>query len=82
MATRVVRDADLADKLRSATVQGEALVEDDGDRFLVIRVPGVVALDDPDEVAMALSAAQEYAGPSYAAHDVLEMFRQELAQSE
>lgn len=79
MSTRLVRDSDLAEKLRSATVKGEALVEDDSDRFLVIRVPGVAELDDPGEMAMALAATQEYAGPSYEVHDVLEMFRQELA---
>jgi len=46
-------------------------VEADGDRFLVIRAPGVIELDAPDEMAMALAAAQEYFGPSYEVHDVL-----------
>lgn len=82
MATRVVRDSDLANKLRSATASGEALVEADGDRFLVIRVPSVIELDDPDEMALALAAAQEYSGPSYEAREVLEIFRQELAKGE
>ena len=82
MPTRVVRDSDLANKLRSATANGEALVEADGDRFLVIRVPGIIELDDPDEMAMAFAAAQEYSGPFYEAHEVLEIFRQELAQGE
>ena len=54
MATKVLRDSDLANKLRSATASGEALVEADGHRFLVIRVPQVMELDDPDEMAMAL----------------------------
>ncbi len=82
MATKVVRDSDLAKKLRSATASGEALVEADGDRFLVIRVPGVIELEDPDEMAMALEAAQEYSGPSYEAREVLEIFRQELIKGE
>ncbi len=82
MATRVVRDSDLANKLRSATADGEALVEAGGVRFLVIRVPGVIELDDPDEMAMALAAAQEYSGASYEVHEVLEIFRQERAQGE
>lgn len=50
--------------------------------FLVIRVSGVIELEDPDEMAMAPEAAQEYAGPSYTAGEVLEMFRQELARGE
>ncbi len=82
MATKVVRDADLANRLRTATESGEALVEADGDRFLVIRIPGVIELEDLDEMAMALEAAQEYSGPSYEAREVLEMFRQELAKGE
>ena len=80
MAAKVVRDADLANRLRTATESGDALVEANGDRFLVIRVPSVIELEDPDEMAIALEAAQEYSGPSYAAHEVLEMFRQELIQ--
>ena len=80
MATKVIRDSDLANKLRTATESGEALVEADGDRFLVIRVPGVIELQDPDEMTMALEAAQEYFGPSYGAREVLDMFRQELAK--
>lgn len=82
MATKVVHDSDLANKLRSATASGEALVEADGDRFLVMRVPGVIELEDPDEMAMALDAAQEYFGPSYEVREVLEIFRQELAHGE
>lgn len=82
MATKVVRDSDLANKLRSATTNGEALVEADGHRFLVIRVPRVMELDDPDEMAMALEAAQEYSGPSYEASEVLKIFHHELAKGE
>lgn len=82
MATRVVRDPDLADKLRRATESGEALVEADGDRFLVIRVPRIIELDDPTEMALARSAAHEYSGVSYEVGEVLEIFRQELAQGE
>ncbi len=82
MATKVVRDSDLANKLRSATASGEALVEADGHRFLVIRVPRVMELDDPDEMAMALEAAQEYFGRSYEASEVIKIFRHELAKGE
>lgn len=80
MAAKVVRDADLANRLRIATKSGEVWVEADGDRFLVIRVPHVMELEDRDEIAMALEAAQEYSGPSYETQEVFEMFRQELAQ--
>jgi hypothetical protein len=45
-------------------------------------IPGVIELEDLDEMAMALEAAQEYSGPSYEAREVLEMFRQELAKGE
>ena len=57
-------------------------MEADGHRFLVIRVPRVMELDDPDEMAMALEAAQEYFGPSYEASEILKIFRHELAQGE
>ena len=77
MATKVVRDSDLANKLRSATASGEALVEADGHRL-----PRVMELDDPDEMAMALEAAQEYSGPSYEASEVLKIFHHELAKGE
>lgn len=82
MATKVVRDSDLANKLRSATASGEALVEADGDRFLVIRVPSVIELEDPGDMTMALEAAQEYSGHSYEAREVLEIFRRELIKGE
>ena len=82
MATKVVRDADLANKLQSATASGEALVEADGHRLLVIRAPRVMELDDPNQMAMALEAAQEYFGPSYETSEVLKIFRHELAQGE
>lgn len=82
MATKVVHDSDLANKLQSATASGEALAEADGDRFLVMRVPMVIELEDSDEMAMALDTAQEYFGPSYEAREVLEKFRHELARSE
>lgn len=82
MATKVVRDSDLANKLRSAAASGEALVEADDGRFLVIRVPSVIELEDPCDMVMALHAAQEYSGPSYEAREVLEIFRRELIRGE
>lgn len=66
---RLVRDMDLAAKLRAATSEGETVIEGDGDRFLVVRVPKAVELNDPEEIQMALDAAAEYLGPRYRANE-------------
>lgn len=57
---RLVRDLDLAAKLRAATSEGETVIEGDGDRFLVVRVPKAVELNDPEEIQMAPDTAAEY----------------------
>jgi len=76
---KLVRDDALAGKLRAATVNGEAVVEADGDRFLVVRIPGSVELTDPEEIDMALDAAAEYIGPRYEAGHALAVLRREVA---
>lgn len=76
---RLVRDMDLAAKLRAATSEGETVIEGDGDRFLVVRVPKAVELNDPEEIQMALDAAAEYLGPRYRADEVLALLRREVA---
>lgn len=76
---RLVRNVDLAAKLRAATSEGETVIEGDGDRFLVIRVPKAVELTDPEEAQVALDAAAEYLGPRYRADEVLGLLRREVA---
>ena len=77
---RLVRDLDLAGKLRAATSEGETVIEGGGDRFLVVRVPQAVELTDPAETEVALDAAAEYLGPRYRADEVLVLLRREVAE--
>jgi hypothetical protein len=52
---RLVRDLDLAAKLRAATSEGKTVIEGDGDRFLVVRVPKAVELNDPKKYRWPLT---------------------------
>ena len=75
---RFVRDLDLVAKLRAATSEGETVIEEDGDRFLVVRVRKAVELNDPEEIQMALDAAAEYLGPRHRADEVLGLLQREV----
>ncbi|HXX39357.1 MAG TPA: hypothetical protein VEP50_14625 [bacterium] len=77
---RLVRNLDLAAKLRAVTHEGETVIEGDGDRFLVVRVPQVVELTDPEEVEIALDAAAEYLGPRYGADEALALLQREAPE--
>ncbi len=77
---RLVRDLALAAKLRAATGEGETVVEGDKDRFLVVRIPQMIELDDPSEIEMALEAAGEYLGPRYNADEVIALLRHEVTE--
>ncbi|MHB8731486.1 MAG: hypothetical protein ACYDAB_06815 [bacterium] len=77
---RLVRDLDLAAKLRAATSEGETVIEGDGDRFLIVRVPKTVELTDPEEIQVARDAAAEYFGPRYRADEALDLLRREVAE--
>lgn len=65
--------------MRAATVEGEAIVEADGERFLVVRLPRTVEVTDPEEIAVVLDCAAEYTGSRYSAEETLEMLRREVA---
>lgn len=51
------------------------MIEGDGDRFLVVRVPPAVELNDPEEIRVARDAAAEYLGPRYRADEALDQLR-------
>jgi hypothetical protein len=77
---KLVRDLELAARLRAATGEGETVVEGGEDRFLVVRIPQTIELDDPGEIKMALEAAGEYLGPRYNADEVIALLRHEVTE--
>ena len=56
------------------------MVEGDKDRFLVVRIPQMIEVEDPVEIEMALEAAGEYLGPRYNADEVIALLRHEVTE--